>query len=150
MTYLCGNCSEEVFIDPENLRCKECADAELKETVDALRSVDSILARRPDLDNLPSRAAKIEHAINTAKKYDAADAELKRLRESSEIVLIGGNVTTYAAEPCPSCKPIFNENKRLREAVLCLYAHCNRTERERFREEFKDIDAELRRHAKEE
>ncbi|MFA6159369.1 MAG: hypothetical protein WC763_07125 [Candidatus Paceibacterota bacterium] len=66
-----------------------------------------------------------EGRIPSVRRWDewgkailAADAELKRLRESSKIVLMAGDVTTYAAEPCPSCEPLFNENKRLREAVL--------------------------------
>ncbi len=45
-----------------------------------LSYIDAILDRRPALANFDTRAAKIEHAINTAKKVDQQAKRLNTLR----------------------------------------------------------------------
>jgi hypothetical protein len=52
----------------------------MRDCLDELRYIDSILARRPALADFDNRAAKIEHAISTAAKADKALAEIEKLK----------------------------------------------------------------------
>jgi predicted nucleic acid-binding Zn-ribbon protein len=119
--------------------------------------------------DLAAALQEIETITNERKKivddlYAERDAAVA-VKERAERALTGNGfedlggaewrppVNKYAAEA--DMRRIANNNlrkelaekdaelKRLREAVLCLYAHCNKTERENFREEFKDVDAGL-------
>jgi hypothetical protein len=54
---------------------------------------------------------------NVSLFQQLADAELKRLREDREIVLVGGDVTSYQAEPCPTCAALRAEVAALQGQV---------------------------------
>lgn len=49
---------------------------------DELSQVDAILSRRSSLDDKPTRATKIEHAISTAARVDRQAAEIERLNKA--------------------------------------------------------------------
>ena len=64
------------------------------DTINTLRSelnyIDSILARRPALDNIKARHAKIEHAIETAAKADELSTKVEQLQNTlKEIQTLG-------------------------------------------------------------
>lgn len=78
--------------------------AERDEAVGELRSIDSVLARRPALDK-PTRVENIEHAINTAKRADTAEAR-ETAAEKALAKLTHDN--TGCSSECVLCEEIRN------------------------------------------
>jgi hypothetical protein len=156
---------------------KESNREMLEAVKSAVLQGDAALARADKAESMNARSVNLlfEAAVRIIKlnaAKEAAEVQLCRARElllSGSTAPSGVHICCCSAEqrngmsstPCWCCQatsialsftgPCAHEEeaKRLREAVLCLYAHCNKTERENFREEFKNVDAKLQRRAKE-